>query len=807
MLRIDKRAGHQEGPGESESPHSVTASFYLSDLQVDPLTGTVRGPGAEVRLEPRVMSVLQLLASSPGSLVSRENLLQANWGGGDTYDEALTQSIYQLRQQLVIAGGSEAYRKLVTTVPKRGYLLQGEVRAAPALAFEAAMAEEKLAVAAPAEPLRTRVLDSRRTLLLSVLALVVAVLVTAALRLNHPTGSTTTSTSTPAPVRIPVPVPATIAVLPFTNLSEQADSEILADGLAEEVLGALARNPDLRVIARGSAFQFRGEQSDMRDVGQQLGVRYVVDGSLRDRGGQVHIRTRLTDTTTGKQVWSDQYDRSRGNWLELQEMVAAEVSQALAGVLQQHQGKLSQAAGPTNTEAYLEVLRARQLLASRSVPDAEQAIEHLQRALLLDPNYALAYARLADAILIQAESSGGIGAVRQVVAPLLEKALELDPAFGEAYALRSMISDDPGQVERDLRRGLELNPSFARGYELLSNLHMTRPFTELELAIDAIDHAIALDPLSPGLYHTKAGLLMGLGYWEQVIELNRRALELNPNFRAALVQLAQVVGVQGHYAEAIDYARRAVALDPRAVPVRDQLTRLYLTLGDVDAARAANIPPTEEGNRNILWAEGRGAEIAEAIYRAGPDARRETNDIIVSQAVLEQALADGDYQRAIDLMTSGLPYPGELPPAAAAWGLYPYANLSQLYRASGDEDLAMQLQRQLEERMALSEAYFPRHHILYDQFRAVFYAGAGLNDDACAALERTFSPRPRPFWRVILANPAFAGMRDAPCMKSLQSRSEKYIASERQRIDAAQRAGGEQPAAGLAGDRAEGAPT
>ncbi len=143
---------------------------------------------------------------------------------------------------------------------------------------------------------------------------------------------------------------------------------------------------------------------------------------------------------------------------------------AVQRILQRDVAAIAPPGRAVNAEAQLELLRARQLLITRSVADAEQAIEHLQRALTLDPNYALAYARLADAILIQAESTTGIKAARPVVAPLLEKALALDPGLGEAYALRSMLTDDAAAAERDLRRGLELNPSYARGYELLANV-------------------------------------------------------------------------------------------------------------------------------------------------------------------------------------------------------------------------------------------------------------------------------------------------------------------------------------------------
>ena len=227
--------------------------------------------------------------------------------------------------------------------------------------------------------------------------------------------------------------------------------------------------------------------------------------------------------------------------------------------------------------------------------DAEQAIEHLQRALTLDPNYALAYARLADAILIQAESTTGIDAARPVVAPLLDKALTLDPELGEAYALRSRLSDDPVAAERDLRRGLELNPSYARGYEMLANLQ-TASLPQLDLALDSIDTRHRTRPAHAGNFHSKALLMMGKGYWPEAAELDRRALELNPNFRAALEQFCTAV-LQSKDISPMPSTipGQAVAIDQRAVPLRDKLVLLYLAVGDIDSARAVNIPTHRMG--------------------------------------------------------------------------------------------------------------------------------------------------------------------------------------------------------------------
>jgi tetratricopeptide (TPR) repeat protein len=422
------------------------------------------------------------------------------------------------------------------------------------------------------------------------------------------------------------------------------------------------------------------------------------------------------------------------------------------------------------------------------VADAEQAIEHLQRALTLDPNYALAYARLADAILIQAESTTGLNAARPAVTPLLEKALTLDPGLGEAYALRSRLTDDRAAAERDLRRGLELNPSYARGYEMLANLQFALP-QQMDLANDSIDTAIALDPLTPGNLHTKATFMMMRGNYPEAINLDSRALELNPEFRAALALLGFMSGVEGNFANAVYYTERAWALDPRTVQLRELLTVAYLAVSDLDSVRVLDDPPTPFGQLALAESADDMAQAADSLYsgRFGlletmlPEAR--------SQIILRQALADGDFARALAWLTPLLPFADGLPPNTIGWNLLAYANLKLLLDANGNTDEASRLQQQMEALMGQLETRFPRHAIIHNQVRPILLAHAGREEEACATLERAYSPVPRPGWWLVLGNPAFDNMRSAPCFLALLARIEAHVAVEREAIEVMRRAG------------------
>jgi TolB-like protein/DNA-binding winged helix-turn-helix (wHTH) protein len=772
----------------------MTGSIRFGEWVWNPNTLELRNGADVATLEPRVARLLEYLVTHPGELMSHDRIIEAVWDGRIVSDEAVRRAVFSLRQALAV-DGAESY---IRTIHKKGYVAAFP----PPVAVEPVLPDTPAIMPIPGTKPPETVLTtiaavtidvdtaplptSRRRLwlggavaLIALIALVATVLAPLEMPLEQPPATHT---------EVPAQAPATLAVLPFVNFSKEEVNELLANGLTEELFGALERNRELRVTARSSAFQFKDKNRDIREVGQRLDVRYVLSGSVRSSADNVQVHAELLDIDTGAPLWSETYNRALADWFTLQQDIAMEVAHAVQRVLQKEVAVVAVPGRVSNAEAQLELLRARQLLITRSVADAEEAIEHLQRALTLDPNYALAYARLADAILIQAESTTGIKAARPVVAPLLEKALVLDPGLGEAYALRSMLTDDPVAAEHDLRRGLELNPSYARGYELLARLQ-TGSLPLSEKAIESIDTAIALDPLTPGNFHAKANLMMGPGKWREAVELDRRALDLNPNYRGALMQLSQVYAIEGYFADAIGYARRAVALDPRAVTLRHNLMWGYLAVGDVEAARAVSNPDPPFGNWALLWAEGKEAQVVDTIYSGQPIPKEGVDPMIGSHILLRQAVSDGDYARALAVTNSVLPAEYTLPPNAIMWALYPYANVMQLLEGKGDTVAASRLKEQLEKRMADMEAQFPRHRLIHEQVRAILRAREGRSEEACAALEFAYTPNPRPLWRVIVANPAFDSMRTAACFEALNDRIEKYIATERARIDTMRRDG------------------
>ena len=447
---------------------------------------------------------------------------------------------------------------------------------------------------------------------------------------------------------VAVSAPITIAVLPFVNLGEEPATDYFSSGLAEELLGLLGQVDAFQVTARSSSFQFKANGEDIREVGRRLGVRYVLEGSVRKAADKLRIGVQLSDTRSGFNLWSETWERNLGDTFAVQQDIARNVVKQLQVAIVSSKNPVFKESSTASIEAHDAYLQARKLLATWVVSDADAAAEHLQRAIALDPDYAAAYALLADAIIVRAASTQSVAQVREVVAPLVRKALELEPELGEAYVTRSWLSDDPLQRERDLRRGLELNPSSARGHEMLADLLAAFPERRDE-AYRLIDRARSLDPLTPNNHHIKAKMLIQQGRWAEAEELEQLAIELDPRFRAALVRLGNLSALKGDFASAVVYGERAVAIDPRAEWVRDELVWFYLDLDDLHGATRANQPATPLGRMEILLATGDWKSAGEILYALDDSERGRIEDAWVSKIALLHAHATGEYARALEL--------------------------------------------------------------------------------------------------------------------------------------------------------------
>ena len=362
----------------------------------------------------------------------------------------------------------------------------------------------------------------------------------------------------------PTSAPATaksIAVLPFVNQSDDKGNEYFSDGISEELLNVLAKIPDLKVKARTSSFSFKGKQVPLPEIARQLGVAYVIEGSVRKSGGKVRITAQLIKAADGFQVWSDNFERELKDVFAMQDEIAGLIAKNLSLKL----GAISPAAkAAVNSQAFELYLQGRQAWNLRNDEGFTRAEQLLNRALGIDPNFARAHAALADVWFFRAQDKGIHATFSRPDAPELipiiakiRQALALDPESAEAHA---SLGNALGliwkfaEAERELRRAIALNPNYASAHQwlgerLLCDGRLDEALAERKLATE-------IDPLSSRIADNYAYALYIAGRNSAALEANERAVALQPNNFQALGQRAWLFALLGRRDEAVALARQ-----------------------------------------------------------------------------------------------------------------------------------------------------------------------------------------------------------------------------------------------------------
>lgn len=342
------------------------------------------------------------------------------------------------------------------------------------------------------------------------------------------------------------PRSASIAVLPFTDMSETQDQAYLGDGIAEEILNLLAAAPELQVAARTSSFAFRDEPGDVRRIGDELGVGTVLEGSVRRDGSRVRVTAQLIDTESGFHLWSEAYDREVENLFAVQDEIAGAIAEELLGTLDLPGARGERrAADPEAQDAYW---RGRAEWNRRGSAGIPAAIRLFQEALTLDPDYAQAYAGLADswALLPQFVPGADADQAWARAEELARRAVELDPTLAEAHAslgLTLALQGDRQGALAALGRALELNPSYAPARHWRGNVLAERG--ELARAVEDLERAATLDPLSAPIAVDHANLLLWSGDLDGAREEFERALSLDFGYARAHLGSALVAMEEG----------------------------------------------------------------------------------------------------------------------------------------------------------------------------------------------------------------------------------------------------------------------
>ena len=306
-----------------------------------------------------------------------------------------------------------------------------------------------------------------------------------------------------------------VAVLPFVNMSGNAENEYFSDGITEEILNALATLTDLKVPARTSSFAFKGQNVQIRDIAQKLGVEAVVEGSVRRSGDQVRITAQLIDANTGDHMWSEQYDRALSDVFAVQTEIALRIANEL-NVRLENKGERRGTRDPNALDFYLRGLAALNAI------DYVKARDQLNRATARDSTFALAYAALSDA-LSQLDQVAAAKAAATTAVRLDSRSPEAHTALGYTLAFNDWQWDP---AEREFDRALELQPSNVRALSMRA--YMYAVLGKRAEAAAAIDRAHALDPLSLRTTVDRALIYRDVGRYQESLQEAQRALQLDP---------------------------------------------------------------------------------------------------------------------------------------------------------------------------------------------------------------------------------------------------------------------------------------
>ena len=378
-----------------------------------------------------------------------------------------------------------------------------------------------------------------------------------------------------------------IVVLPFTNMSSDPENEFFADGITEEIINALAQIEDLRVVARTSAFSFKGKHVDLRTVGRRLNVTTVLEGSVRKSGKRLRIMAQLINVADGYHLWSERYDRELRDIFAVQDEIARTIAERLKVTLGTERQKPLVRTGTKNLEAYQLYLKGRFHWTKRTPDGSRKAIEYFHEAIEKDPAYALAYTGLADAY--NEASFLNVFSPREVMPKAkaaATKALQIDDGLAEAHvslAYASFTYDwDWTAAGRHFDQALAVNPSYVSSQPFYSLF--LGSLGRFEEAVAAAKRALVLDPVSPAGSHFLAVQLYLSRQFDPAIQECHKTLEMDPNYAIAYALLGQAYLGKGLCREALHDLDKYLALSRGSASSLELLGYAHAQLGERNEA-------------------------------------------------------------------------------------------------------------------------------------------------------------------------------------------------------------------------------
>jgi serine/threonine-protein kinase len=396
-----------------------------------------------------------------------------------------------------------------------------------------------------------------------------------------------------------------IAVLPFADISPEKDNRYFSDGLTEEIIAKLSRLRGVKIVSRTSVMHYERGGKPMKQIAADLGVQFVLEGSVRKHGSDLRITTQLVDADQDASLWGETYDGTMDQIFDIQENVAARIVKALRVRLTPDEKRNLKRRATENTEAYQIYLKGRFFWTKRSAEGLRTAIRYFQEAIEKDSRYALAWAGIADSYNLLSEHENiGTEESYPMARAAAEKALELDDQLAEAHtslASLLMLNDwDWQNAEKQFKLAIKLNPNYANTHHWYAEWFSFHG--RMEEALKQISRAAELDPLSPAILKDKGMLLYYARDYSGAIEYARKAFELDPNFANAHRLLSLAYQGKGMFTEAIAENQRWGELMGNELEASVALAQCHAAAGNRGAALAliANLDAKELPAGNLL---------------------------------------------------------------------------------------------------------------------------------------------------------------------------------------------------------------
>jgi TolB-like protein/DNA-binding winged helix-turn-helix (wHTH) protein/Tfp pilus assembly protein PilF len=573
-------------------------SLRFGTYEFDLRSGELRKHGIRIKLQEQPCQILAILLEHRGEMVTREQLQHRLWPS-DTFvdfDHSLNTAVMRLREAL---NDSSENPRFIETLPRRGYRFVAPVEEKSASVNEPAAGQTGDAGASQGgdskvDPISAPLLSAfpavaaklekpvQLPMLVTVTLSVLAIVLVGAFAfryLKRPPLATATSGQL-----------TSLVVLPFENLSADKDQAYFADGMTDELIAHLAKIRSLRVISRTSSMEYKGTHKTLSQIARDLNVDAVVEGTVLRSGDRVRITAELVQVATDRHLWAESYESQLGDILTLQSHVASAIVNEIRVKLSPEDQVRLATARPVSTQSYENYLKGRYYWNKRSQEGLTKAIDYFQLAIEQDPNYALAYAGLADCYSIIGSAIVGTVPTSEV-APKARaaalKSLELDNTLAEAHTslatVRFNYDWDWNAAASGFRRALELNPSYATAYQRNSLYLMSMGRTSESIA--EMNRAHDLDPLSISTNFSLGWRLYMAREYDQAIEQLRNTIDMDPDFVLPHLVLGQAYEQKKMYDQAITELRRAADISQSSPPAVAALARTYAVSGRTTEAR------------------------------------------------------------------------------------------------------------------------------------------------------------------------------------------------------------------------------